>query len=178
MQLTRIIKAPRHRVYAAFLDADAVATWLPPAGMTAEIHAFEPRPGGAYHLSLRYRAPAGRPLEGDALALAHASPSNSLSGRAIHAFGDHAPGKTSGDTDTFHGRFVILVPDTRIVQAGSFVTKDPAYAGEMTISWDLADAPGGTRVTVTCQNAPAGIRPEDHEMGLAATLANLAAFVE
>lgn len=149
VRAARIIKAPRHAVYAAFLDAAAVARWLPPTGMTAVIHAFEPRADGAYHLSLRYQAPDGRP-----------------------------EGKTSGDTDTFRGRFVALVPDARIVQAGSFVTEDPAYAGEMTVSWDLADAPGGTRVTVTCENAPAGIPPEDHEMGLTATLANLAAFVE
>ena len=149
LQVRRTIKAPRPAVYAAFLDAAAVARWLPPTGMVAAIHAFEPRPGGAYHLSLTYQGLEGRPA-----------------------------GKTSGDTDTFNGRFVTLVPDARIVQAGSFVTHDPAYAGEMTISWDLADAPGGTLVTVTCGNAPAGIRPEDHEMGLKATLANLAAFVE
>ena len=61
LQVTRTIKAPRRAVYAAFLDATAVARWLPPAGMTAVIHAFAPRAGGAYHLSLRYQGLEGRP---------------------------------------------------------------------------------------------------------------------
>jgi hypothetical protein len=40
----------------------------------------------------------------------------------------------------------------------------------MTISWTLADVPGGTEVTILCENVPEGIRPNDHEMGLRSTL--------
>lgn len=33
-RVTRVIDAPRHEVYAALIDPDAVAAWLPPKGMT------------------------------------------------------------------------------------------------------------------------------------------------
>ena len=56
-RVTRIVKAPRAAVFAAFLDANAIAGWLPPAGMTGHVHRFEPRAGGQIHMSLRYRDP-------------------------------------------------------------------------------------------------------------------------
>ena len=40
-----IIKAPRKVVYQAFLDQNAVASWLPPETMTGRVHIFEPREG-------------------------------------------------------------------------------------------------------------------------------------
>lgn len=57
-------------------------------------------------------------------------------------------------------------------------SKDPAYAGPMTITWTLADVPGGAEVTILCENVPEGIRPHDHETGMRSTLENLAAFTE
>ncbi len=71
-----------------------------------------------------------------------------------------------------------MIPDERIVQLIEFESKDPAFAGPMTIKWTLADVPGGTEVTVLCENAPEGIRPNDHEAGFRSTLENLAAFTE
>ena len=44
-------------VYAALLDPDAVARWRVPAGMTAEVHTFDPREGGRFQVSLSYDAP-------------------------------------------------------------------------------------------------------------------------
>ena len=52
-----------------------------------------------------------------------------------------AAGKTSGGTDSFHGRFVRLVPDTEVVQAVAFDTDDPTVAGEMTITYRLERRP-------------------------------------
>ena len=49
---TRRIRARPERVYAAFLDADALVAWLPPAEMTGAMHAFDPRVGGGYEMSL------------------------------------------------------------------------------------------------------------------------------
>ena len=49
-----------------------------------------------------------------------------------------AAGKTSPQTDSFHGRFVRLVPDTQVVQAVEFESKDPAMAGEMRITYTLS----------------------------------------
>jgi uncharacterized protein YndB with AHSA1/START domain len=53
------LNAPRERVYRAFLDANDVATWMVPTGMTSTVHAFEAREGGAFRISLTYDAPTG-----------------------------------------------------------------------------------------------------------------------
>jgi uncharacterized protein YndB with AHSA1/START domain len=52
--VSRIIDAPPHAVYQALVDRDALQAWLPPNGMRAEINAFEPWAGGAYHVTLYY----------------------------------------------------------------------------------------------------------------------------
>jgi uncharacterized protein YndB with AHSA1/START domain len=51
------ISAPRPRVYDALLDPEAVARWRVPAGMTCEVHEFEPYEGGTLRVSLTYEAP-------------------------------------------------------------------------------------------------------------------------
>jgi hypothetical protein len=48
----------------------------------------------------------------------------------------------------------------------------------MTITWHLADAAGGTEVTVLCEDIPTGIRLEDNELGSRSSLQKLAAFIE
>ncbi len=53
------MNAPRATVYRALLDADAVATWMVPTGMTSQVHAFDPREGGAFRISLTYDASTG-----------------------------------------------------------------------------------------------------------------------
>jgi uncharacterized protein YndB with AHSA1/START domain len=40
------MNAPRERVYNALVDANAIATWMVPTGMTSHVHAFEGREGG------------------------------------------------------------------------------------------------------------------------------------
>lgn len=62
MSSTRIshrVNAPRSTVYRALLDAHAVATWMVPTGMTSHVHAFDPREGGSFRISLTYDAPTG-----------------------------------------------------------------------------------------------------------------------
>src|SRR3954471_15756942 len=51
VRLHRVLRAPPERVYRAFLDADALAKWLPPHGFTAKMHHFEPRVGGTFRMS-------------------------------------------------------------------------------------------------------------------------------
>ena len=53
-RVTRRIGAPRSSVYAVLIDADAVARWKVPDGMTAEVHAFDGREGGTFRISLTY----------------------------------------------------------------------------------------------------------------------------
>ena len=87
-------------------------------------------------------------------------------------------GKTSARTDISHGRFLALDPGRRIVMSALFESADPAFAGEMIMTWTFVPAPGGTEVTVTAEHVPAGISAEDHAEGLNSTLENLARHVE
>jgi len=56
-RISRHIRAPRGKVYAAFVDAKAVATWMVPTGMTSRVHEFDGREGGRFRISLTYEAP-------------------------------------------------------------------------------------------------------------------------
>jgi len=87
-------------------------------------------------------------------------------------------GKTSANTDVVRGQFLELTPNRRMVQRVAFDSTDPACAGEMTMTWSLAPQYGGTAVTITCENVPAGIAKEDHDTGLRSTLENLANFTQ
>ena len=51
VRLHRVLRAPPERVYRAFLDADALAKWLPPNGFTCKVHQLEARVGGSYRMS-------------------------------------------------------------------------------------------------------------------------------
>ena len=51
IRLHRVLKAPPDRVYRAFLDANAMAKWLPPNGFTGQVHHLEPTVGGTYKMS-------------------------------------------------------------------------------------------------------------------------------
>ena len=51
VRLHRVIKAKPERVYRAFLDADAMAKWLPPHGFTGKVHHLDARVGGTYKMS-------------------------------------------------------------------------------------------------------------------------------
>jgi uncharacterized protein YndB with AHSA1/START domain len=87
-------------------------------------------------------------------------------------------GKTIGHTDTYHGRFVKLVPNEQVVEAVEFETTDPALRGEMTITTTLVDADGGTDVLVVYDGLPRGVPTADNETGTRMALAKLAALVE
>jgi uncharacterized protein YndB with AHSA1/START domain len=56
-RVARRIDAPRADIYRALLDADAIAKWRVPDGMTSDVHEFEAREGGAFRVSLTYDAP-------------------------------------------------------------------------------------------------------------------------
>jgi uncharacterized protein YndB with AHSA1/START domain len=47
----RVLRAPPERVYRAFLDADAMAKWLPPNGFTGKVHHLDATVGGTYRMS-------------------------------------------------------------------------------------------------------------------------------
>ncbi len=87
-------------------------------------------------------------------------------------------GKTTAHTDTYHGRFVELVPNERVVEVVEFETTDPALRGEMTITLTLVEADGGTEVRAVHDGLPRGLSPADNEAGWRSALANLSALVE
>ena len=51
IRLHRVLHAPPERVYRAFLDAAALAKWLPPNGFTCTVHKLEAKVGGKYRMS-------------------------------------------------------------------------------------------------------------------------------
>jgi uncharacterized protein YndB with AHSA1/START domain len=145
--VSKHINAPRSRVYSALVDAEAIAKWKVPAGMTCHVHSFEGREGGTFRISLTYDAPTGT-------------------------------GKTTPSTDTYHGRFVQLVPGERVVEVNEFETTDPALRGEMRATITLADTDGGTEVMAVHEGLPRGLSAADNEAGWRMALAKLAALVE
>ena len=51
IQLHRVLRATPERVYRAFVDADAMAKWLPPHGFTGKVHELNAKVGGTYRMS-------------------------------------------------------------------------------------------------------------------------------
>lgn len=143
-----MIDASPERTYAALVDPDALVAWLPPDGMTGRFERFDFRPGGSYRMILSYTGASG------------------------------GSGKATADSDVVDGRFVDLVPGSRVVQAVDFVSDDPAFSGTMTMTWELTAVDAGTHVEIRAEDVPDGITAEDHAAGLTSSLANLAAFLE
>jgi uncharacterized protein YndB with AHSA1/START domain len=46
-----VLRATPERIYRAFLDAEAMAKWLPPNGFTGKVHHLDARVGGTYRMS-------------------------------------------------------------------------------------------------------------------------------
>ncbi|MCW2738514.1 SRPBCC domain-containing protein [Nocardioides sp.] len=142
------VPATPEDVYAAFVDADALAAWLPPGDMTGELTEVDLRAGGGFTLALRYdEAPDGG-------------------------------AKTTDDTDVSRVAIDELVEGERVVWGVVFDSDDPDDAGRMTMTWTFTARDKGTRVAVDATDVPAGIDVEAHQQGLDASLANLAAWLE
>lgn len=89
-----------------------------------------------------------------------------------------AAGKSSAHTDTYHGRFVKLVPDQLVVEVMEFETEAQDMRGEMTVTFTLTDADGGTELVAEHDNVPPGISPDDNELGWRMSLEKLKRLVE
>ena len=145
----KFIKAPPEVLYRACTDPAALATWLVPGDMTGKVHRFEGSVGGGYEMSLYY--PSSEPT---------------------------SRGKTAGREDRYTARFVELTPPTKIVQAITFDSADPAFSGEMMMEVAFEAEDGGTTVSIVFKNIPSGVRPEDNEAGTQSSLEKLAHYIE
>ena len=143
-----LVHVDRAVAFAALTEADALATWLPPADMRGRFESFEMRTGGAYRLVLTYDDASG------------------------------SPGKTTADEDVSNVRIREIVPGERVVQEIEFEATDPNLQGMMTMEWNLHDDPAGTIVEIVARDVPLGVAARDHAAGLTSSLANLAAFLE
>ena len=146
---TRVIAASAEAIYAAFTDPAVLLAWLPPEGMTGRLHAFDARVGGGYEMSLYYPADE----------------------RRFH-------GKTADGEDRVAVRFLELVPPRRLVEAVRFVSYDPAFGGEMTLTVTIEPREQACAVTLAFDGLPPGLRPEDNDAGAQLSLAQLARRLE
>ena len=144
---SRLISASPEIVYRAFSEPGAMEQWIPPSGMTGEMLHFDFREGGSYRMRLTYTVP------------------------------EPGRGKSSKDSDEVEVRLTKLEVGHSIEQEVTFESEDPAFAGVMRMIWTFQPAKEGTLVIIRAENVPTGIRPEDHEAGLNASLKNLADFV-
>ncbi len=87
-------------------------------------------------------------------------------------------GKTTAHTDTYHGRFVKLVPNEQVVEVMEFETDDDSLRGEMMMTFTLTEVDGGTDVLAVHDNLPPGVSPADNETGTRMALEKLARLVE
>ena len=142
------VGASPQKVYAAFVDADALAAWLPPDGMSGVIADADLRACGGFTMTLRYdEVPDGG-------------------------------GKTTERTDVSRVAIDELVEPERVVWGVEFDSDDPDTAGRMTMTWTFTARDTGTRVAVDATDVPPGIDVDAHQQGLDASLANLAAWLD
>ncbi len=138
VRLHRVLTAPPDRVYRAFLDADAMAKWLPPHGFTGKVHHLDAKVGGTYKMSFT--------------------------------------NFSSGNSHSFGGKYLELVPNERIVHTDKF--DDPNLPGEMQTTISLRKVFCGTEVNIVQEGIPGAIPPEACYLGWQESLTLLAQLVQ
>ena len=146
---SKIINASPETLFKSFTNPESLEVWFAPEGMNAKVHTFDLRIGGGYEMSLSYP-------ETD----------------------NESKGKTNDKEDRYTSEFIEIVENKKIVQAITFDSPDPEFAGTMIMEVTFESESVGTKVTFTFKNIPIGIKPEDNEKGTISTLENLAKFVE
>ena len=138
VRLHRVIAAKPEKVYRAFLEPDAVASWLPPFGFTCTVHKLEARVGGRHRMSFR--------------------------------------NFTTGDSHSFGGEYLELVPGERLIYTDRFY--DANLPGEMKVTVTLKAVSVGTEMTVVQEGIPDLMPPEACYLGWQESLRKLAKLVE
>ncbi|MFG1664699.1 SRPBCC domain-containing protein [Streptomyces sp. Y7] len=147
-RVTRHVDAPRAAVYRALLDADAVARWRVPDGMSARVHAFDGREGGSFRVSLTYDVPTGTG-KSDAR-------TDTYHGRFVRLLADElVVEEVEFETDDPALQGAMTMTTTLVDATG-----------------------GGTDVTIAHEGIPDSVSAADNETGTRMALANLARLVE
>ena len=138
VKLYRVLRAAPERVYRSFLDADAMAKWLPPNGFTGRVHQLDPKVGGTYRMSFT--------------------------------------NFTTGRSHAFHGEYLELIPNERLVYTDRF--DDPGLAGEMRTTVQLKKSLVGTELDIVQEGIPEAIPVDACYLGWQESLVLLAKLVE
>lgn len=138
IRLHRVLRAKPDRIYRAFLDADAIAKWLPPHGYTGKVHHIDARVGGTFRMSFT--------------------------------------NFTTGDSHSFGGEYLELVPDELIRYTDKF--DDPNLPGVMQATISLKQVFCGTELNIVQEGVPEMIPPEACYLGWQESLELLAKLVE
>ncbi len=138
IRLHRVIATRPEKLYRAFIEPDALASWLPPHGFLCTVHELEARVGGHHRMSFR--------------------------------------NFTTGQSHSFGGTYLELVPGRRLVYTDSFDT--PGLPGEMTVTVELNPVSVGTELSIEQQGVPDAIPAEACYLGWQDSLRKLAKLVE
>jgi uncharacterized protein YndB with AHSA1/START domain len=138
VRLHRVLAAKPERVYRAFLDADALAKWLPPNGFTAKVHQMDAKVGGTFRMSFT--------------------------------------NFTNGQSHSFGGEYLELVPHTRIRYTDRF--DDPNLPGVIHVTVTLRQVSVGTEIDIVQEGLPTVIPLEACYLGWQQSLTNLALLTE
>lgn len=138
IRLHRVIATRPEKVYRAFIESDAVASWLPPYGFVCTVHELNAKEGGHQRMSFR--------------------------------------NFTTGDSHSFGGTFIELVPGERLVYTNRF--DDPNLPGEMRVTVTLKAVSMGTEINIEQNGVPDLIPPEACYLGWQESLYKLARLVE
>ena len=138
VRLHRVLATKPEKVYRAFIEADAMAKWLPPNGFTCTVHHLDAKVGGSFRMSFR--------------------------------------NFTTGQSHSFGGEYLELVPDERVRYSDKF--DDPNLPGEMQVTVDLKAVSCGADLMIVQEGIPDAIPVEACYLGWQESLRNLARLVE
>jgi uncharacterized protein YndB with AHSA1/START domain len=138
VRLHRVLATKPEKVYSAFLDAEALAKWLPPNGFTCKVAHFDAKVGGTFKMSFK--------------------------------------NFTSGNSHSFGGEYLELVPNTLIRYTDKF--DDPNLPGTMHVTVNLKPVSVGTEINIEQSGIPAAIPVEACYLGWQQSLLQLAQLVE
>lgn len=137
IRLHRVIATKPDKIYRAFTESDAIASWLPPFGYLCTVHELDATAGGRHRMSFR--------------------------------------NFTTGQSHSFGGTYVELVPGVRLVYTYTF--DDPNLPGEMRVTVTLKAVSCGTEINIEQEGVPDVIPPEACYLGWQDSLQKLAMLV-